>query len=176
MLRVAKFFGIVLFVVGLPGLLDDISGWGKWLERANLWIKGNEMLAVFSSINRVHYALLGIGILLLVPWQFLGKKLRFGVGVKKFSSLLEKGFELNNRWQDRSEWSSEWYVWNGQLTSCYSRISKSLATAKEINIHQAERKYGDYGVDGRTQPKVDRAMLAERLKGLQEYIDSKVRR
>ncbi|MBI3993814.1 MAG: hypothetical protein HY342_11105 [Candidatus Lambdaproteobacteria bacterium] len=63
--------GPIMLIVGIPGLIDDLKSWGQWLDTASKWMHQQPWLNRLLEINLLHYGLLVVGILLLIPWDKL---------------------------------------------------------------------------------------------------------
>ena len=65
-----------MFLLGLPGLIDDTKGWAKWIESAANWLEQHTSITeILPRPDWIPYALMSLGIALVVPWGWVHKKL-----------------------------------------------------------------------------------------------------
>lgn len=128
-----------LFIVGIPGLVDDISGWGTWLDKASRWIKGNDVLASIASTNWFHYALFGVGILLLIPWHRIpwrSKRIEEPLSNSETPVLLE--FKPEYQWQESaSEPERAWFGATHSSVFHYYLMIKNNSNTEIIGLKAA---------------------------------------
>lgn len=84
-IRPPRLFGVALFVLGLPGLLEDVEGWGEWLRRLSNFVEaaiariGGDLTMSYFYQPWVYWGLLAGGAFLILEAE---KLIRFSRWVK----------------------------------------------------------------------------------------------
>jgi hypothetical protein len=82
LLRPTRIFGIVLFVFGLPGFIDNISGWSRWLDVISQFLNNQSSRLPIEWISDllynplIYYAMLCTGILCFLEADRIGQGVR----------------------------------------------------------------------------------------------------